>query len=112
MVLLSYRRPIPERRRLVWFSSWSHNRQPSLSSERRRMHGSRRQRLACRPTLAALEDRRLLSTLTVTNNNDSGSGLLRDAIAAAVKGDTRTFPASTERPSISSEPTTNITVSL
>ena len=34
----------------MWISSWSHNRQPSLSSERRRAHGSRRQRLAYRPT--------------------------------------------------------------
>jgi hypothetical protein len=30
-----------------------------------------------------LEDRRLLSTLTVTNNNDSGRGSLRQAILAA-----------------------------
>ena len=58
----------------MWFTFQSHNRQSSISGERRRMHGSRRQRLACRPTIAVLEDRWLLSTLTVTSNSDSGTG--------------------------------------
>src|SRR5438309_11658087 len=75
----------------MWFTSRSHNHQSSKSGERRRAHGSHRQRRACRPTLAALEDRRLLSTLTVTNNNDSGSGSLRAEIAAAQSGDTIHF---------------------
>ena len=67
----------------MWFSSKSQSRQFSRSSERRRADGSRRQRLAFRPALAALEDRRLPSTLTVVNNLDSGSGSLRAEIAAA-----------------------------
>ena len=41
-----------------------------------------------------MEDRTLLSTLTVTNNNDSGSGSLRAAIAAAASGDTIKFASS------------------
>ena len=44
---------------------------------------------ATAPRLEALEDRTLLSTLTVTNNKDSGSGSLRAEIAAAnSNGDT------------------------
>ena len=38
-----------------------------------------------------MEDRTLLSTLTVTNNNDSGKGSLRFEIAAASTGDTINF---------------------
>jgi hypothetical protein len=75
----------------MWISCWSHNRQPSLSSARRRAHGSRRQRLAYRPTIAVLEDRQLLSTWTVSNNHDSGPGSLRAEIAAAQSGDTIHF---------------------
>ena len=75
----------------MWFLSRSHNRQSSTSGERRRAHGSRRQRLACRPTVAALEDRQLLSTLTVLNNHDSGPDSLRAEIAAAQSGDTIRF---------------------
>jgi hypothetical protein len=41
-----------------------------------------------------LEDRRLPSTLTVTNTADSGAGSLRDAIAAAQAGDTIDFDPS------------------
>jgi hypothetical protein len=44
-----------------------------------------------RPGLEMLEDRCLLSTLTVINNNDSGTGSLRAQIAAASAGDTITF---------------------
>src|SRR5215469_13267846 len=36
-----------------------------------------------RPTVMALESRALLSTLTVSNTNDSGSGSLRAAVAQA-----------------------------
>ena len=47
------------------------------------------------PTVVgALEGRTLLSTLTVTNDNDSGSGSLRGALAAAVAGDTIKFARS------------------
>ncbi len=41
----------------------------------------------------ALEDRCLLSTLTVVNNNDSGPGSLRSALASAARGDTVDFAA-------------------
>ncbi len=38
-----------------------------------------------------MEDRTLLSTLTVTSNSDSGNGSLRAAIAAAASGETINF---------------------
>jgi len=41
-----------------------------------------------------MEDRVLLSTLTVTNDNDSGSGSLRAELGAAVAGDTIRFAPS------------------
>ena len=43
------------------------------------------------PRVDLMEDRTLLSTLTVTNNKDSGSGSLRATIAAAASGDTIAF---------------------
>jgi hypothetical protein len=58
--------------------------------------GSRYQRSAgrprsFRPRLETLEDRTVLSTLTVLNNLDSGAGSLRAEIAAARSGDTILF---------------------
>jgi fibronectin-binding autotransporter adhesin len=47
-----------------------------------------------RPDLLALETRALLSTLTVTKDNDSGTGSLRAQLAAAHAGDTINFAAS------------------
>src|SRR5437773_8903835 len=47
-----------------------------------------------RPTLQALEDRWVPSTLTVLNNLDSGTGSLRAAIAAAHPSDTIVFAPS------------------
>jgi hypothetical protein len=47
-----------------------------------------------RPRLEALEDRCLLSTLTVTSAADSGGGSLRADIAAAHSGDTIVFAPS------------------
>src|SRR5438128_6442145 len=44
-----------------------------------------------RPRLELLEDRTVLSTLTVLNNHDSGAGSLRAAIAGAHSGDTIVF---------------------
>src|SRR5439155_26805129 len=44
-----------------------------------------------RPTLEALEDRWVPSTLTVLNNLDSGAGSLRAEIAAAHNSDTIVF---------------------
>src|SRR5439155_23181861 len=47
-----------------------------------------------RPTLEALEDRLVLSTLTVLNTLDSGAGSLRAEIAAAHNADTIVFAPS------------------
>ncbi len=46
------------------------------------------------PRLIPLEVRALLSTITVTNDDDSGSGSLRAAIGSAVSGDTIDFAPS------------------
>jgi predicted outer membrane repeat protein len=53
-----------------------------------------RKRPTFRPRLEALEERYLLSTLTVLNTNDSGAGSLRADIAAAHNGDTIVFAPS------------------
>ena len=55
---------------------------------------SRRRSLRCAPQLGALEVRALLSTLTVTNDNDSGTGSLRAALTSAANGDTIDFARS------------------
>jgi fibronectin-binding autotransporter adhesin len=55
---------------------------------------SYRPRKRCWPQLAALESRALLSTFTVTNDADSGSGSLRAALGSAVAGETIKFAAS------------------
>ena len=52
------------------------------------------------PRLEGLEDRSLLSTLTVTNVLDSGAGSLRAAIAAAGSGDTILFAKSLKNQTI------------
>lgn len=58
----------------------------SVRASRVRRSGRR-----CSPTIDGLEDRALLSTLTVTNTNDSGPGSLRDTIANSASGDTIDF---------------------
>ena len=55
---------------------------------------SRRRSLRCVPQLAALELRALLSTISVTNDNDNGNGSLRAALASAANGDTIDFAPS------------------
>ncbi len=52
------------------------------------------------PRLEALEDRTVLSTLTVLNNADSGPGSLRATIAAASNGDTIVFADSLKNKTI------------
>jgi hypothetical protein len=78
----------------MWFSSKSQSRQFSRSSERRRGHGSPRRRSKFHPQTEALDERWLLSTLTVMNANDSGSGSLRAEIVAAKSNDTIVFAPS------------------
>ena len=62
------------------------------------VHGKRRQtkeltskRRTFVPRLEALEDRLCLTTITVTNNADSGAGSLRAALDSAQNGDTINF---------------------
>src|SRR5262245_47617939 len=64
---------------------------PSAWSSRLRGKGPRRSRQKFRPGLLPLETRALLSTLTVTNDNDSGPGSLRAALAAAPSNATIIF---------------------
>ena len=75
------------------FTRWLSNR---LGLSRRPV--SRMQRPAARPRfrpmLEGLEDRWMPSTLTVSNNLDSGPGSLRADIAAAHSGDTINFASS------------------
>lgn len=63
-------------------------------SSARRFRGTCRPRRSSVPQLLALEDRTLLSVLTVLNNADSGAGSLRDTLAAAQSGDTIVFDPS------------------
>jgi hypothetical protein len=55
---------------------------------------TRSRRPSFRPRFECLEGRRLLTTLTVLNNLDSGAGSLRAEIAAAHSGDTINFAPS------------------
>jgi predicted outer membrane repeat protein len=69
----------------MWFPSWLRHQQRSPFVNKRPTF---------RPTLEALEDRWVPSTLTVQNNHDSGTGSLRAAIASADNGDTINFAPS------------------
>jgi fibronectin-binding autotransporter adhesin len=55
---------------------------------------ARRRAWRVAPRLLALEVRALLSTITVTNDSDSGSGSLRQALASSVAGETIQFARS------------------
>ena len=63
----------------------------SRIQQRVRPRRTRAPRTRFLPRVDLMEDRTLLSTLTVINNNDSGSGSLRATIAAAASGDTINF---------------------
>ena len=75
------------------FSSW-------LRSQKRL--GSPSKRPTYRPTLEALEERWVPTTLTVLNNLDSGAGSLRADIAAAHSGDQIVFAKSVHAITLSS----------
>ena len=62
---------------------------PSLAARQRRDVSPFKRRFV--PRIDLMEDRTLLSTLTVTNNFDGGKGSLRAAVADAKSGDTIDF---------------------
>jgi hypothetical protein len=78
------------------------NRDPTIPSKEKAMnrftlfrrHAGARRAAIARPVLEPLEDRTVLSTLTVLNALDSGAGSLRDTIKAARSGDTIQFDSS------------------
>src|SRR6516165_8714141 len=71
--------------------AWSKKDVPGTRSPRRERSAPKWRFL---PRLDRMEDRTLLSTVTVLNNHDSGPGSLRAAIAAANSGDTIDFAPS------------------
>src|SRR5215470_13500363 len=71
---------------------WSSQNYPDRGLRRWKTHRTTAHRkCGFRPRLEGLEDRTVLSTLTVTNALDSGAGSLRAAIKAAGSGDTIVF---------------------
>jgi hypothetical protein len=84
--------PLQEEIIMTPFVAWSKQFRPgrrSLDRSPRRARSALRMRF--RRRLDAMKDRTLLSTLTVTNDQDSGPGSLRAAIAKAAAGDTIDF---------------------
>src|SRR6516162_9661973 len=72
----------------MWISQNRHERRLRLPRGSRSL-ASQRHRF--RPRLEGLEDRTVLSTLTVLNTLDKGAGSLRDTITSAQSGDTIVF---------------------
>src|SRR5262249_37985594 len=65
MAFSLYRRPVPERRNIMWFSSWLRKwRQRSPAQHIRRHTSSPGKRATCRPHLEVLEGRTLLSAVS------------------------------------------------
>src|SRR5262245_3455413 len=88
----------PKEMQVMWLSSLvpslKRSAQPNQEGRLRPQQtqpGRATKRLRFVPRLEALEDRTLLSTLTVLNTADSGPGSLRQAIATASPGDTIDF---------------------
>jgi hypothetical protein len=78
----------------MWFLTRLRSEERSHPAERRRGHGPSRRRATACPRLEMLEERRVLSTLTVTSNSESAFvnvSTLRNEIAAAQPGDTIVF---------------------
>jgi hypothetical protein len=72
--------------------TWLRSEDRSHPAERRGGQGPSRRRAAARPRLEMLEERRVLSTLTVTSSSDGYvGGTLRGEIAVAHSGDTIVF---------------------
>src|SRR5262245_46615265 len=67
------RRPIPERRRIMWAFSWLRNSKQSPSSEHRSVQRSPGQRARLRPQLEVLEDRCLPSGFSQPINYSVGN---------------------------------------
>jgi hypothetical protein len=85
MAFSFYRRPVLERRTIMFFSSWLRNLRSNRGSK---IRASRRPAPRFRPRLEALDDRIVPSqvNLTVSSLADSGTGTLRAAILAADAG--------------------------
>ena len=75
----------------MWISQNRHERRLRLQRGSRSLAP---QRHRFRPRLEGLEERTVLSTLTVLNTLDKGAGSLRDTITNAKSGDTIVFDPS------------------
>src|SRR5947209_6845278 len=73
---------------------WILSPRPPCASARRRPVAGSRSPARFRPDLVRLDQRIVPSVITVTSTADSGSGSLRDALAAASNGDTIQFDSS------------------
>jgi hypothetical protein len=77
--------------------TWLQHRTRRFAGQRKGAHSSPRRQTTFRPRLEVLEGREVPSTLTVTNNRDTGiagDGSLRGEITAAQNGDTIVFSQS------------------
>src|SRR5260370_17818434 len=77
-----------------WLGGLRANRESAALAHNRGRRSRRGAAPRFRPQLEALEDRLLLSTLTVLDASDGDPGSLRAAIAAAGSGDTIVFDPS------------------